>query len=86
MKNTIDKLTCCYENEMPDNCAHIDLNTLSYRHGDCKLSDGQVKDIISFLSHKLLDYAQNGGDMSNLSAKGVFAFLERKNKEFSSNK
>lgn len=84
MKNTIDNLTCCYENEMPDNCAYIDLNTKVLRHGDYKLSDGQVKDIISFMSHKLLDFSQNGGDMSNLSAKGVFAFLERKNKEFSS--
>ena len=83
MKNTIDELSCCYENEMPDNCAHNDLNTLSYRHGNCKLSDGQVKGIISFLSSELLDYAQNGGDMSNLSAKGVFSFLERKNKEYS---
>ena len=85
MKNTIDKLTCCYENEMQDNCAHINLNTKVLRHGECKLSDGQVKDIISFLSSKLLDYAQNGGDMGNLSAKGVFALLESKNKEFSSN-
>lgn len=83
MKNTIDELTCCYENSIPDNCAHIDLNTLSYRYGQCKLSDGQVKDIISFLSSELLDYAQKGGDMSNLSAKGVFALLESKNKEFS---
>jgi len=85
MKNTIDELTCCYENGMPDNCAHIDLNTKVLRHGDCKLSDGQVKDIVSFLSSKLLDYAQNGGDMSDLSAKGVFALLQSKNKQFSSN-
>lgn len=85
MKNTIDELSCCYENEMPDNCVHINLNTKVLRHGDCKLSDGQVKDIISFLSSKLFDYAQNGGDMSNLSAKGVFDLLESKNKEFSSN-
>ena len=82
MKRTIDKLTCCYENEMPDNCVHINLNTKVLRHGDCKLSDGQIKDIISFLSSKLFDYAQNGGDMSNYQPKAFSHFYSAKTKNF----
>ena len=85
MKNLIDQLSCCLDKSLPDNTANCCLNTKVLRYGECKLSGEQVKDIAFILAHDLLEYANNNGDMSNLSAKSVYALLNTKNKDLTSN-
>ena len=83
MITKIDKPSCCVEKSMPCNFGILDLNTKVLRQGETKLSEKQIKDISFVLAHDLLEYAQNGGDMNNLSIKNVYAFLDNKLKQFS---
>ncbi len=85
MITKIDTIKCCVENTMPSNFGILDLNTKVLRQGETKLSEKQITDISFVLAHDLLEYAQNGGDMSNLSIKGVYAFLDDKIKQISHN-
>ena len=85
MKNVIDRFSCCLDKSLPDNTANCCLNTKVLRYGECKLSGSQVKDIAFILAHDLLEYANNNGDMSNLSEKSVYALLNTKNKDLTSN-
>ncbi|MBE5736375.1 MAG: hypothetical protein E7356_03350 [Clostridiales bacterium] len=85
MKNVIDNISCCLDKSLTDNTANCCLNTKVLRYGECKLSGEQAKDIAFILAHDLLEYANNNGDMSNLSAKSVYTFLNTKNKDLQSN-
>ena len=85
MKNVIDQFSCCLEKSLPDNTANCCLNTLGLRYGECKLSGSQVKDIAFILTHDLFEYANNNGEMGNLSAKSVYTLLNAKNKDLQSN-
>jgi len=85
MITKIDELNCCVEKSMPSNFGILDLNTKVLRQGETKLSEKQITDISFVLAHDLLEYAQNGGDMSNLSIKGIYAFLDNKIKQISHN-
>lgn len=85
MITKIDELNCCVEKSMPSNFGILDLNTKVLRQGETKLSEKQIKDISFILAHNLLEYAQNGGDMDNLSIKTVYSFLDNKNNQFTHN-
>lgn len=85
MKNVIDQFSCCLDKSLPDNTANCCLNTLGLRYGECKLSREQVKDVAFILTPDLLEYANNNGDVSNLSAKSVYTLLNTKNKYLISN-
>lgn len=85
MNKLIELNSCCLEKSLPDNTANCCLNTKVLRYGECKLSREQVKDIAFILAHDLLEHANNNGDMSNLSAKSVYTFLNTKNKDLTSN-
>ena len=85
MKNVIDNISCCLDKSLPDNTANCCLNTKVLRYGECKLSGEQVKDIAFILAHDLLEFANNNGDMSNLSAKSVYNLIDTKNKDLTSN-
>ena len=73
MKNVIDQFSCCLDKSLSENTTNCCLNTLGLRYGECKLSREQVKDIAFILVYDLLEYANNNGDMGNLSAKSVYA-------------
>lgn len=85
MITKIDELNCCVEKSMPSNFGILDLNTKVLRQGETKLSKKQITDISFVLAHDLLEYAQNGGDMDNLSIKTVYSFLDNKNNQFTHN-
>ena len=85
MKNVIDQFSCCLDKNLPDNTANCCLNTKVLRYGECKLSASRVKDIAFILAHDLLEYANNNGDMNNLSAKSVYILLDTKNKDLTGN-
>lgn len=85
MNKLIELNSCCFDKNLCENTANCCLNTLGLRYGECKLSREQVKDIAFILAHDLLEHANNNGDMSNLSAKSVYTFLNTKNKDLTSN-
>ena len=85
MKNVIDQFSCCLNKSLSDNTANCCLNTLGLRYGECKLSASQVKDIAFILAHDLLEFTNNNGDMSNLSAKSIYSLLKTKNKDLTNN-
>ncbi len=85
MNKLIELNSCCFDKNLCENTANCCLNTLGLRYGECKLSREQVKEIAFTLAHDLLEFANNNGDMSNLSAKSVYALLDTKNKDQQSN-
>ena len=85
MIKLIELNSCCFDKNLCDNTANCCLNTKVLRYGEFKLSREQVKKIAFTLAHDLLEYANNNGDMSNLSAKSVYALLDTKNKDLISN-
>ena len=85
MKNVIDNISCCLDKSPPENTANCCLNTKVLRYGECKLYREQVKDIAFILAHDLFEFANNNGNMSNLSAKSVYTLLNAKNKDLTSN-
>ena len=85
MNKLIELNSCCFDKNICENTANCCLNTKVLRYGECKLSREQVKDIAFILAHDLLEYANNNGDISNLSAKSVYALLNTKNKDLSNN-
>ena len=85
MNKLIELNSCCFDKNLCDNTANCCLNTKVLRYGECKLSREQVKEIAFTLAHDLLEFANNNGDMSNLSAKSVYALLDTENKDLQSN-
>lgn len=85
MNKLIELNSCCFDKNLCENTANCCLNTLGLRYGESKLSREQVKEIAFTLAHDLLEFANNNGDMSNLSAKSVYALLDTKNKDLTSN-
>ena len=85
MNKLIDLNSCCFDKNLCVNTANCCLNTKVLRYGECKLSREQVKEIAFTLAHDLLEFANNNGDMSNLSAKSVYTLLDTKNKDLQSN-
>ena len=86
MNKLIELNSCCLDKSLPNktaNCCCLNTKVLSY--GECKLSREQVKDIAFILAHDLLEYANNNGDMKNLSVKSVYTLLNIKNKDLTSN-
>ena len=83
MNKLIELNSCCFDKNLCDNTANCCLNTKVLRYGECKLSREQVKEIAFTLAHDLLEFTNNNGDMSNLSAKSVYTLLDNKNKELS---
>ena len=85
MNKLIELNSCCLDKSLTDNTANCCLNTKVLRYGECKLTREQVKEIAFTLAHDLLEFANNNGDMSNLSAKSVYTLLDTKNKDLQSN-
>ena len=74
-KQTIDNISYCFDKKLPINTAQCCLNTKVLRYGESKLSVKQIKNIAFQFAHDLIEYAENGGDIENTSAKGVYSFL-----------
>ena len=85
MNKLIELNSCCFDKNLCENTASCCLNTKVLRYGECKLSREQVKEIAFTLAHDLLEFANNNGDISNLSAKSVYNLLNSKNKDLTSN-
>ena len=62
--------------DIPENSATFNLNTLSYRQGKTKLSQKQIKRIAFILATDLKNFAKPNGDFSNLSANAVYSHLQ----------
>ena len=62
--------------DIPENTATFNLNTLSYRQGKTKLSQKQIKRIAFILATDLKNFAESGGNFSNLSANEVYSHLQ----------
>lgn len=84
MNKPIELNSCCFDKNLCENTANCCLNTKVLRYGEFKISREQVKEIAFTLAHDLLKFANNDGDMSNLSAKSVYTLLNTKNKDSSS--
>ena len=76
MSNVID--TQCFIDceDIPENTATYNLNTLSYRQGKTKLTQKQIKRIAFILATDLKNFAELGGNFSNLSANEVYSHLQ----------
>ena len=61
--------------DIPENTATFNLNTLVLRQGKTKLSQKQIKRIAFILSTDLKNFAELGGDFSNLTANAVYSHL-----------
>ena len=79
MKNQIiDKqviLDCCESSSLKKNTATCDLTTNKLKIGFCEFDKKRLKDFAFQFAHDLVDYADNGGDINNLSAKSVYSLL-----------
>ena len=62
--------------DIPENTAILNLNTLSYRQGKTKLSQKQIKRIAFILATDLKTFAEVNGNFSNLSANVVYTHLQ----------
>ena len=62
--------------DIPENTATFNLNTLVLRQGKTKLSQKQIKRIAFILATDLKNFAELGGDFSNLSANVVYTHLQ----------
>ena len=75
MNNVIDNRFIDCE-DITENTATYDLNTLSYRQGKTKLSQKQIKRIAFILTTDLKVFAETNGDFSNLTANAVYSHLQ----------
>ena len=75
MNNVIDKQCFIDCEDIPENTATFNLNTLSYRQGKTKLSQKQIKRIAFILATDLKNFAESNGNFSNLSANEVYSHL-----------
>ena len=61
--------------DIPENSATFNLNTLVLRQGKTKLSQKQIKRIAFILATDLKNFAETNGNFSNLSANEVYFHL-----------
>ena len=62
--------------DIPENSATFNLNTLVLRQGKTKLSQKQIKRIAFILATDLKNFAESNGSFSNLSANEVYTHLQ----------
>ena len=62
--------------DIPENTATFNLNTLVLRQGKTKLSQKQIKRIAFILATNLKSFAETKGNFSNLSANEVYSHLQ----------
>ena len=76
MKKLID--TQCFIDceDIPENTATFNLNTLVLRQGKIKLSQKQIKQIAFILATDLKNFVESNGNFSNLSANAVYTHLQ----------
>ena len=75
MSNVIDKQCFIDCEDIPENTATYNLNTLVLRQGKTKLSQKQIKRIAFILATDLKNFAETNGDFSNLTANEVYSHL-----------
>ena len=61
--------------DISENTATFNLNTLSYRQGKTKLSQKQIKRIAFILATNLKNFAESNGNFSSPSANEVYSLL-----------
>ena len=76
MTNLIDKQCFIDCEDIPENTAIFNLNTLVLRQGKTKLSQKQIKRIAFILATDLKNFAELGGNFSTLSANEVYSHLQ----------
>ena len=76
MSNVIDKQCFIDCEDIPENTAILNLNTLSYRQGKTKLSQKQIKRSAFILATDLKVYAETNGNFSLLTANVVNSHLQ----------
>ena len=62
--------------DIQENTATFNLNTLSYRQGKTKLSQKQIKRIAFILASDLKNFAESNGNFSLLTANEVYSHLQ----------
>ena len=72
----IDKQCFIDCEDIPENTATFNLNTLSYRHGKTKLSQKQIKRIAFILATDLKNFAESNGNFSLLTTNEVYSHLQ----------
>ncbi len=70
-----ENLNCCECSSLKKNTARLDLSTNKLMIGSFELGKKQMKEIAFQFAHDLVDYADNGGDLNDLSAKSVYSLL-----------
>ena len=73
--NKMDSLDCCNSSLQSKNTARCNLSTNKLTIGCCEFDKKQMKEIAFQFAHDLMDYFDNGGDLTNLSAKSVYSLL-----------
>lgn len=76
MQKLIDKQCLKTSEDIPENTATFNLNTLVLRQGKTKLSQKQIKRIAFVLATDLKNFAESNGNFSNLSANEVYTHLQ----------
>ena len=76
MQKLIDKQCFIDCEDIPENTATFNLNTLVLRQGKTKLSQKQIKRIAFILATDLKNFAENKGNFSNLTANAVYTHLQ----------
>ena len=76
MNNVIDKQCFIDCEDIPENTATFNLNTLSYRQGKIKSSQKQIKRIAFILATDLKNFTETNGDFSLLTANEVYSHLQ----------
>ena len=76
MQKLIDKQCFIDYENIPENTATFNLNTLSYRQGKTKLSQKQIKRIAFILATDLKNFAESNGNFSLLTANTVYTHLQ----------
>ena len=75
-KNLLTHYVLKTSEDIPDNTATFNLNTLSYRQGKTKLSQKQIKRIAFILATDLKNFAETNGNFSLLTANAVYSHLQ----------
>ena len=75
-KNLLTNNVLKTSEDIPENTATFNLNTLVLRQGKTKLSQKQIKHIAFILATDLKNFAETNGNFSNLSANEVYTHLQ----------
>ena len=76
MNNVIDKQCFIDCEDIPENIATFNLNTLSFRQGKTKFSQQQIKRIAFILATDLKNFAESKGNFSLLTVNEVYTHLQ----------